>query len=165
MWFILALSNYSLLAYNAVTLGTFILRDILTLMLAVLQYNSPVLLLIENLRYRISFKVFLLCLRGRKSSGLIHSSISVIFRLQGGQEVGPFFLGQLAIVLIFILHIILHVLLEAKLSCNVNLIIRELFFTGSPIFHIILIPLLRSWSQKLSNIMHLINALSIMENT
>ena len=89
-------------------------------------------------------------LRDRNYFYLIRSSVLIFFRLHCAQEVTTFFIGKVAIVLVFIVHTILHGCWYSVPSCNTNIIIREFFVTNGTILLIILIPLLRSWGQKLS---------------
>ena len=82
-----------------------------------------------------------LSLRGLKYFDLSYRLLFVIFCLHGGQKVTVLFMGNGPIVLTFIVHINLHGCWKSVISCNANLIIRELSFANCPIWFIILLPL------------------------
>ena len=138
--FILVPRHSRILAYHAVSPRTFILGVLLILLLVVSQETSPELLLVGNPRDLIDIRVGQSCFRVRKNFYLICTSLSIIFWLQGVQEVTPLFVGQRAIVVVLILHLILHGWWEAVLSLNTNITLRELFFTEGPICLVILKP-------------------------
>ena len=68
------------------------------------------------------------------------------------------------IVLTFILHLILHGCRYAVLGCNANIILIESFAADGLICLFILGPLLQMWRYTISNIVHLTDALIILEN-
>ena len=114
------------------------------------QDISPDLLLEVKPRSCIAIRFDRYCLRGRKSFDLIHISLYIIFRLQGGQEVIPLFWGQGVISRVFILHHMMHGCWEYVLSCNMNFNLRQLFVADVPMCFFILTHLLQRWRQKLS---------------
>ena len=116
MCFPLALRHSILLLQHAVTLRIFILGVIITLLLTGQQETSPGLLILCNpSRAHIAARVHRHCLGGRRSFDSSCRFLSDVYSLQGGQEVPPFFVGQGATILIFVLYIIIYVCQEAVL--------------------------------------------------
>ena len=126
------------------------LWGIINLLLADLKYTSTIIRLLGNHRESISVRFRWNSLGGRKSFDLIHISLYIIFRLQGGQEVIPLFWGQGVISRVFILHNMMHGCWEYVLSCNMNFNLRQLFVADVPMCFFILTHLLQRWRQKLS---------------
>ena len=55
--------------------------------------------------------------------------------------------------------------MKTVLSCDFELILREFLVTDTPILLVILIFLLQVWRCELIKIMHIINALSVLDNS
>ena len=164
MRFILALIHYRIFVQDAITLITFILGGIPSLFLAFRKGTSPGLLILGNPKSCITVRVNPHRLLGSKYFDLRHISFLVILNLQVGQEITPFFVVKVVIVLVFFLYLVLHGLWDSVLSLKSNIILRELFVAYGLIFYIILIPVIQRLRRKLINIQHPVDAIGMLDN-
>ena len=122
----------------AVMLGTTILGVFISLIILIRKDTISCLLLMCNPCRHITVIIGRRCFRGRKYFYFIRSSFPVILCLHGVQKVRPIFVRHGAIVLTFFFQFTLHGCCKSVPSCDVYLIIRELFVTDEPICLIVL---------------------------
>ena len=125
------LSHSILLEQYVVVLGSSILGGV-AISITVQKNASPCLILEWNPRDLVAFR-FMLILLDSKSFDLGIRIIPTILLIQVLQEVPPLFMGKVAVVPILVFHMILNLLIYTVLGFNVDLILRELVVTDSPI--------------------------------
>ena len=125
------LSHSILLEQYVVVLGSSILGGVV-ISITVQKNASPCLILEWNPRYIVAFR-FRRILLDSKSFDLSIRILPTILLIQVLQEVPPLFMGKVAVVPILVFHMILNLLIYTVLGFNVDLILRELVVTDSPI--------------------------------
>ena len=99
----------------------------------------------------------------RESLGFVSGRLHGVFSLQGVQEVKPVLLDKGTMVHIFVLHIIFREFWEAILCCDIYIIFSEIAITYSPVVLVVHVAIFQSGVRVLSQIVHLMYAVSAME--
>ena len=141
---IIFLRHSCFLKNHAIVLGTNIIRRLSVGSFAGVQDASPRLLLPQNPDGSVSVRY-----RGRSSRGNLIDlgccNFIILFYLNGGQEVKPFFMWQGKIVLLMVIKLILHECGDTVLNCNTNFTDCEFLVADFPNSCLIALAFYRRW--------------------